>query len=655
VKSFQLFRYLKKWMPGIVLFFAVMTVGTYCVLSSNQKYIATAVIHYSNEDAVEGLAPDGSEIDTSEIYSSSNMAKAMENLGLSRDTYSVDQLCSSITVTPILKEEDIAVQEALNEQGEKSEEKPTDVIVTCTMSSQIPGVDADLVRNLLNELLNVYFSGYSEDHINGQQISNTMKGLNADRYDYLEVVEQIDSLLEETFQTLNNYNSKEMYFRSAATGYSFHDLRDDFQMLRNINVYRLYSLILGNRITKNEDLLVSKYRDLIARYELTISEAGEDLEEIDKTCDAYVEKMRNSDNTNIDYNYILEEVYDYRRHEQDGEEGWYVEVDHTVEYDTLLRSRASAMDKAGHAVVDMDYCRFVLNAFGYGEAVEPGPEETNVLAGGEAGENGTPDGKASRDAAFYEVITSKATAEEVKAEIDALMKRMNELFDIADRTNAEYNEYLGAQNIQMLSSVSVGTAFNMGMYMVIIAVVLLLIGCGLAVLLGRGGDILEYMFLRDHQTGCMNRTACDNYIRGKAKEIVPGSFCCVSLQLRNQREINRDLGRKEGDKILQSFGRILRDVFENKGSGFVGYNGSGQFLSFFELGSAEKSLIPELERLNAILSDQVNIYPVAYSIGGAHALEAGQYQIHALLSKAASQRQDYVTAAEAVVVEAKAL
>ncbi len=657
MKNFQLFRYLKRWMPGIVLFFVVMTVAAYCALSSNQKYIATAVIHYSNEGAVEGLAPDGSEIDISEIYSSSNMAKAMENLGLSRDAYSVDQLCRSIMVTPILEEEDIAVQEALNEQGEKSEEKPTDAIVTCTMDSRIAGVDADFVRNLLNELLNVYFSGYSEEHINGQQISNTMKGLSVDQYDYLEVIEQIDDLLEDTFRTLNNYNSKEMYFRSAATGYSFHDLRDDFQMLRDINVYRLYSLVLGNQITKDKDLLISKYRDLIARHELTASKANEDLAEIDKTCDAYVEKMRSSDNTDIDYNYILEEVYDYRRYEQDGEEERYTDIDHTVEYDTLLRNRASAMDKAGHAAVDIDYCRFVLNAFGYSEAGTPdSPEEEPAPSGeSETEENAAMDAGSSQPAAFYQVITSKATAEEVEAEIDTLMARMNELFDIADRTNAEYNEYLGAQNIQMLSSVSVGTAFNMGMYMTIIAVVLLLVGCGIAVLLGRGEDILEYIFLRDHQTGCMNRTACDNYIRDKSKELVPGGFCCMSLQIRNQREINQDLGRNEGDKVLQTFGRILREVFENRGNSFVGYNGGGQFLSFFELSTSEKSLASEIERLNAILSEQVNYYPVAYSIGGAHALETGQYQIHALLSKAVSQWQEHVTVAEAATAEVKAL
>ncbi len=670
MKNFQLFRYLKKWMPGIVLFFMVMTIGSYFILSSNQKYIARAVIHYSNEGAVNGFAPDGSEIDTSEIYASSNMARAMENLGLSQDMYSVDQLCSSIAVTPVLKKEDVAVQEALNEQGEKSEEKPTDFIVTCTMDSRIAGVDDDFVRNLLNELLNVYFARYSEDHINGTPISNTMKGLKVDQYDYLEVVEQIDNLLEDTFQTLNNYTDREMFFRSAATGYSFHDLRDDFQMLRNVDVYRLYSLILGNRITKDEELLVSKYLDLIARHGLTASEANEDLEEIDRICNAYVEKMRSSGNTKINYLYILEEVYDYRRHEQDGEEGWYVEVDHTVEYDTLLRYRASAMDKAGRATIDMDYCRFVLDAFGHGEEAElavrsampeaardtavPVPEATASEAT-KVEEAAVPRERASRPAAFYKVMSSKATAKEAEAEIDALMARMNELFDIADRTNAEYNEYLGAQNIQMLSSVSTDNAFNMVLYMSIIAVALLLVGCGIAVLLGRGGDILEYVFLRDRQTGCMNRAACDHYIIKKSKEVIPSGFCCVNLQIRNQQEINHALGRKEGDKILETFGRVLREVFENRENSFVGYNGSGQFLSFFEINATEESLALELERLNAVLRDQVNNYPVAYALGGAYATELGHYQIRALLSEAVNQRRDYVTAVRTTADEAETL
>ena len=642
MKEFQLFRYLKKWMPLIILFFVAMTVLSYGLLSANQKYVATAVIRYSNAEATDGLTPDGSKIDTSEINSASNMAKAMENLGLSQDTYSVDQFCSSIEVTPILKEEDVAVQTALNEQGEKSIEQPTIYAVTCTMDSDVLGVDSDFVRNVLNELLDVYFSDYSEEHINRNYIGDEVRGIQLDNYDYLEVTDQISDLLGNTIQKMNDYNDRAMGFRSAATGYSFKNLRDDFQMLKNVDVYRIYSLILGNRLSKDTYLLANKYTDKRAEQDLASAEAIEDLDEANRVIDTYVEKMRSSGNTYDDYpmdfNYILDEVYDnyqYDKHgssstQSEGEEDTskWVKVDHTVEYDTLLENWDRAKNKVDHAAVDKDFYQFILSAYGY---AEPLTQETQAEG-------------ASGPAVSYTVVSSPATNEEIEAELTSLMKRMNELFDIADATNAEYNEYLGAQNIQTLSSVTAGTKFNLKLYMIILVIVFLILGCGAAVLFGRMGDILEYLFLRDRLTGCMNRVACDNFISNKAKEAVHSGFCCVNLQLRNQREINRDMGREEADKILQAFGRVLKDLFGGRNGSFVGYNGSGQFWAFFDIDVPEESIAPEVERLATVLNDQVSSYPVMYSLGGVNANELNSYNIRTLITQAVAQRKDYTTA-----------
>lgn len=88
----------------IVVFFVGMTAFAYRVLQSKQTYTASAVIEYKKmggadgeqsssqgtEPASDGLAPDGTKIDVSEIYSSANMAKAMSNLGLSYTAYSLD-------------------------------------------------------------------------------------------------------------------------------------------------------------------------------------------------------------------------------------------------------------------------------------------------------------------------------------------------------------------------------------------------------------------------------------------------------------------------------------------------------------------------------------------------------------------------------------
>lgn len=664
MRQFQLFRYLKKWMPVIILFFVVMTAFTYFFLSARQTYVATAVIQYNNADAVNGRAPDGSEIDTSEINSASNMTKAMESLGLSLSEYSLDQFCSSITVEPLLKEEDAVVQEALNEQGEKPVEEPTVYAVTCSMGSSVPDADTELVRNVLNELLDVYFTDYSEEHINRSQISSDVKGIQTDQYDYLDVANQISDLLEDTIETMNDYNNRAMTFRSVTTGYSFGDLRDDFSLLKKVNLYRLYSLILGNQLTKDRNLLISKYMDQSARYQLTSEQSQEEMEEINKIIETYVDKMRSSGNTydsresgnersvsqegstvvlygddEEDYNYILNEVYDNYWQNKSDDPGW-VKIDHTVEYDTLMTDWAKANNTADEASVDQEYCQFVLKTFNY-----TAPLGYSTLAGtGTDSEYDFMNDLQDPDIS-YEVISSTATARDVEIEIDKLMSRMNELFAIADATNAEYNEYLGAENIKTLSSVTAGSSLNIRMYMMIVAVVFLILGCGIAVILGRLGDIVEYLFLRDHLTGCMNRMACDNYITRMANESVSSNFCCLNLQLTNQREINRDLGREAADKILQSFARVLRETVENREESFVGYNGSGQFWAFFELDPSEENLAPEMERLVMVLNEQINEYPVAYSLGGAHSRALGTYHIRALITEAVTKRQDYVTTA----------
>ena len=135
MKKFELFRYLRKWMLLIIAFFCIMTVLAFQTLEKRQRYTASSVIEFTNESASEGYAPDGSEIDVSEIYSSSNMTKVMDNLGLSHEDYSLDTLCAGITVTPIIEEQDKNIQDAVNEEGEEYTFFPTVYIVSCTLDN----------------------------------------------------------------------------------------------------------------------------------------------------------------------------------------------------------------------------------------------------------------------------------------------------------------------------------------------------------------------------------------------------------------------------------------------------------------------------------------------------------------------------------------
>ncbi len=687
MKKFQLFRYLKKWLPLILCFFVIMTIVSYEILGSRQKYTASAVIEYCNEEAKDGYAPDGSQIDVTEIASSANMAKVMANLGLSNEYYSLDAFCAGINIRPIIEEQAESIQEAVNEEGEEYTVQPTSYIVSCTLDST---GSTGLVRDIFNELLDVYFSDYSSKHINQAQVNNQTKNLMDTDYDYLEMIELINAQLADTTENLHYRCTRSPEFRSADTGYSFADLRDQFTLLRDVNVYRLYSLVLGNRITKDKEVLLNKYANRIANYNLDGEKAQEDTQEVLDIIRSYVDKMRQSGNTGIDATYILQDVYgeDWEERSAGGQH-----VDRTVQYDELLRSWIAYQNAWDYARIDAAYCQFIIQIYQndtvsleeasrlFEDSPKQEPSEnvdsavnannavnadntlnadnavnTNSAVDSDNANNAINTAHADTEAekgesgaagtdGVWPVVNASSpggnvTGKQVEEEIRKVIDRMNELYAIVEKTNEEYNEYLGATNIRTLSSVSVNTEFNMKLYMMVIAAFFLVAGCCGAVILGRAGDILEYLFMTDHLTDCRNRLSCDNYIHSWEGRTLSANMCCINIQITNQRELNAACGREEADHVLREFGLLLRELFEGRKNALVAYNGSAQFLTFFEKAAGE-SIRQEMRRFVVTLEQRLSDTPVAYRAGAANAGEDSLFIIRNLISKAVRESRDY--------------
>ncbi|MBO7520281.1 MAG: GGDEF domain-containing protein, partial [Clostridia bacterium] len=82
MKEFQLLRYLSKGKFIILIVALVGAVSVYYYANSKQVYTATTAIQYSNDAIKDGLTPNGSKLDVSEIYSSTVIKGAIEDLGL---------------------------------------------------------------------------------------------------------------------------------------------------------------------------------------------------------------------------------------------------------------------------------------------------------------------------------------------------------------------------------------------------------------------------------------------------------------------------------------------------------------------------------------------------------------------------------------------
>ncbi len=129
-------------------------------------------------------------------------------------------------------------------------------------------------------------------------------------------------------------------------------------------------------------------------------------------------------------NNVLPNVYDDWSEDQDGNR---TPVDRTAEYDKLLTRYIEDRTLYEHNLIDTGYNDYIIEVF------------TGATASSPSG-----------------------VQQQLQEEIASLAERISSLQDIYYETNDEYNEYLGAQNIMMLSSVRVTERFPILIFAVLI-------------------------------------------------------------------------------------------------------------------------------------------------------------------------------------------
>ncbi|MDO4340590.1 MAG: diguanylate cyclase [Eubacteriales bacterium] len=601
MKKFQIKRYLKRFAVIIVLFAVLGTAVFYRYESGRQSYSATAVISYTNEDAKEGLAPDLSEIDVKEISSAKVVDMVFQELGLSYTDYYVGNLRSRIQIDPVTSTQSELIEESLNKEGEEYTRKPTEYVITFTANHD---EGEEFARDFLNTLVAQYTLYYSENHVSQSASGNNLSEIYTKNYDYIEMMEKIDEVTKTTMESISGRAAADEQFRSVESGYSFYDLYYRFDLIRKNVLSDIFAEILNKKITKDQDILLSKYNNRISEYGLENIKNNDESEEIWNIIESYVNMMKESDNTNITYEYILDEVYDtYNNSDSQDTENTdkssTADIDRTVEYDQLIYDYVEDRTSYEYAVIDTAYCTYINSLFS-GEVASD--EESQLY---------------------------------IQERIQSLVEELNELYSLLAVTNAEYNSYLGAKNINILSSVGVQENINLKFYMLVAFIALLLAASIAAIIFGRTGDIVDYYMNMDRHLGIPNRAKCDSFLEDKEKHILPVDYYCGVIRVANLGSLNEQYGRAEGDKILKYFADLAQEIFLMGDDSFVGYNGSGIFMimgrcgnkdvlnqkkTFFELAVIEKNKEQKAE--------------ILYQIGTAVAGEEKIFDIRKLNSRA---------------------
>ena len=587
MKKFDILRYLRRFFALVLAVTMAGTVVVYWYCKNNQTYTASVNIKYLHDGIKDGFAPDGTAMNVDEIYSSKVISQAMESLGLQSGINLVRSHC---TVEELIPDDQKALQEALIDKGEESTYFPDEYKVTLVVDGSL---GASYARRVLDAIVSSYSTIYTEEYVELPLTMNPSSGLLNSGYDYYECVDVLSADTTEVLNYLEDKKTNYPNFRSSVTGYTYEDLYDIYKMLYDYEIPSLYANVMTGPQVRNADKLC---RSLTQSIESSVQN-----EQVYQEREAYLSGLiqnyseKNRDLINYHYHndandsgtdYILKnvEAYDDNQSKQITYDSLILEY---VEIDKTLRS--SAIRRA--------YTQQLLDTF--------------QAAGGVGGD--------------------EASHAAIESEINKYEQTLVDYYQIVNQTSMEHNRSLSADYLQTTSSTRVWPSINTKLYLAIGFVFFFLVGCALAVVVGRSRDFVEYFMYVDKKTGMPNREKLNVYISGMADRILPEDYTCFALQLDNLTEMSRRFGYHVGDGILKDFSGLLQLMGDTDGT--VGYNGAGKFLAFFDECSTRKA-----EVMIRILQSQVNEYnklnpeyPILFTAAWATTSEEELYHVRDLV------------------------
>ena len=585
MREFQILRYLSK---GKFLIFIIALVGAlavYYYASSKQTYTAVTAIRYANDAIGDGLTPNGSELDVSEIYSSTVISGAIEDLGLN---CTIDEIRSKIKVAPMISEDEEQKKATALDKGDEYTYFPTDYTITFEVDNE---KSMDYARSVLDAVLKNYYRFYSERYVDQLILPNNAANIESNDYDYIDSAEVIRDSVEAIDDYLLQKRSMYPDFRASATGYTFSDLVQIYDFLNNNDVPGLYATILEGKYTKDNDVLLKKQQEKIDRININIRNNTEKSDKLRALIDNYSEKGINS---TLKANQDASNESDGSMIIQDVEEHRDTPIDVTTTYDDLIQEYVAINQSIRIDEIDRGHAEYIRSVF-----VD---NPRNVVK-----------------------------SENVESDIEDLVKTLNERYTIVKATAKELNEYIGASYLKTLNSIVTSQKVNIKIYIVLALVLFLFIGCAGAVVVGRISDFIQYILYTDKKTKLPNRQMCDMYIDSLAEKVLADGCTVIVVKLKTLNELNEKIGHSAGDMLLLDFGRIIK--FTAKHYGFVGYNGVGQFIGIFEQCAVSKAEL-FIEQLSKSIKEynekHVEVH-IKCSVAFANSTDDETYDIRSLI------------------------
>ena len=390
-------------------------------MSKKQTYVASTNIKFTNSDAHNGYAYDGSLIknDIEEITGTEVLDNAIQQLDL-ENNLTANTLAKEIKIEEVIPEDEQKKIDSALDNGKEYEYNPVEYKIS--IESDLPEAG-----KILNSVANSYIDYYAENHISKDDFpSDVSTVINSDAtYDYIEMADIIRTNVEKMQSFLNAKADENGDYHNSETGYSFGDIGGMYDYVYNTKMPELYATILSNKATKNPDLLLKKLDQNNEVLYTTTEDTSNDLKNIESMIKSYSEKNKangsvQSGDTGSNYDEnrkdVIQDVYTN-------------ESNPKSTYDELFTKYISENDSASMNNTEISYNDYLKNVFNNAKT-----------------------------------ITNTDLQQNIETQIDELLNDLHKLYEIANQNRAEYAEISSASVISQVNTpVSVRTV-NVKLY-----------------------------------------------------------------------------------------------------------------------------------------------------------------------------------------------
>lgn len=244
---------------------------------------------------VEDLsAPDGTELDLSQITSAYVLQNALDGLVLSKEI-TIAQLRDNVKVERILTEDSRRQQEVASKMLEDKNAGAYSQLQSVELtyvnhfivsldngfgdpdSGELIYLPNDELAVLLNRILASYndylVMTYADFKLPGDAISV----IDTENLDIMESLDQLRTAMSDLYDYCDSQSDEVKAYRSYRNGRSLSDLMETLQTARDVNVEYLYSHVYANSIAKDRKEMLSKYRYMLREAQTKLEVANDNI------------------------------------------------------------------------------------------------------------------------------------------------------------------------------------------------------------------------------------------------------------------------------------------------------------------------------------------------------------------------------------------